>query len=445
MKQSPWVARFDGLDNRDVICRSLTYRPEPVSGLNTMPVEDAGAALADALKTIFLPNEQSIDIALRLLGAARAYSSKMFPDEKAYLGHLYETPRPPQDFSAICLSGQSGVGKSALLRAIERAFPPPAMVEPGEGHGAMPLVSMWTASVDYHETPLELLHPFAQGVGEEGIKLSRTQTITQARKNAFRQGVPLIALDELQFLTTSSAANVRVAKTIQQFAMLSPPFIFSANFSLVNKLLRRPPESRQRILSNPIVLLPDGPQSMEWQDYLKECCRVSGGVINISPERDGLELYSYTAGLKRLVILLFAEAYRTARKQGRHCLNKSDVVAAYASLNYASNREIVEVIRDQAISNRCIDPDYWCPLTFPTSVQASQQDHWRTDRKDAFAERAFQASLTLDEKKAFAELESARHADSKDKVKKPRKKKPKTAAELIAEGQRMVESLKKKK
>jgi len=69
---------------------------------------------------------------------------------------------------------------------------------------------------------------------------------------------------------------------------------------LLHKLQGRNSEDKQRLLSEPWIMLPDDPDSESWRGYIAECIRVAGGSIKGSVDDFSQEIYRSTFGIKRL-------------------------------------------------------------------------------------------------------------------------------------------------
>lgn len=68
-----WAERFTALANRDEIRRRVEMQPVPISGWDALSKVDAGRLMASALRNVFYPTEQCIDILFEWVSDARAH------------------------------------------------------------------------------------------------------------------------------------------------------------------------------------------------------------------------------------------------------------------------------------------------------------------------------------------------------------------------------------
>ncbi|AOE71233.1 hypothetical protein A7317_29030 [Pseudomonas fluorescens] len=196
----------------------------------------------------------------------------------------------------------------------------------------------------------------------------------------------------------------RVTDILLTMAGLGVPMIYVANYSLGHKLLTRNSEDKQRLLSEPRVMLPDHPDSKAWKDYVLECIRVSGRRVSADPSALIHELYRWTFGIKRLAVQLIKVAYLEARAARRHTITLEDVNKAYLSAAYSSSRDDVEeLIRLSVHKNKTrVRPDLRCP--FPVPMPSNVLSFAKDDRASRVSEKVFVSSLTAEERKSFEQL-----------------------------------------
>ncbi|SDP02029.1 hypothetical protein SAMN04490202_2592 [Pseudomonas reinekei] len=85
--------RFDGPDTLADIQRLVTVHPDPVTGLEELSPALAAERLSEALKTIFLPNQFSLDFIKDSVDRARSFSAESFSTDQQYQRRLYHPPR----------------------------------------------------------------------------------------------------------------------------------------------------------------------------------------------------------------------------------------------------------------------------------------------------------------------------------------------------------------
>jgi len=102
--------RFDGPDTLADIRRLVTVHPDPVTGLEELSPALAAERLSEALKTIFLPNQFSLDFIKDSVDRARSFSAESFSTDQQYQRRLYHPPE--EEAFPTCLTGLAGIGKS---------------------------------------------------------------------------------------------------------------------------------------------------------------------------------------------------------------------------------------------------------------------------------------------------------------------------------------------
>ncbi|WP_322618084.1 transposase [Pseudomonas sp. BIC9C] len=392
--------RFDGPDTLADIRRLVTVHPEPVTGLEELSPALAAERLLKVLKTIFLPNQFSLDFIKDCVDRARSFSVENFATDQQYQHRLYH---PPGDEAfPICLTGLAGVGKSQTINALTKVMPGPAHYTSAHYHEPHTVVSYWYASAEGKAGGRQLLADFLGG-DAVGVRANISKLLIECRRRVNRDGVSLTMLEEMQHHTTGQGV-AQVTDILLNMAKLGVPMIYVANYSLGHKLLTRNSEDKQRLLSEPIVMLPDAPGSKAWEEYVLECIRVSGGRLSADSVALARELYRCTFGIKRLTAHLIKAAYLEARAARRNTVSIEDVNKAYLSVSYSSNRRDVE---DLFLINlqKCrpgFRPDLRCP--FPVPVQSNVLNFTKEDRAARVSEKVFVAALTAEERKNFEEL-----------------------------------------
>lgn len=403
---NPWTARFSNLLDIEAIRERVRKKPPALQGVSAMPVAAANQALEFVLKALYVPSDQECIIIKGFLERALWHCEKKYPDTRTFLGKVYDQSiidnELEDESKLICLTGPAGVGKSQLIAALGRILGSDSSVDVGHGHSPFPLRGHWHIRVGGTSGIVQMLLPMISSKdNDEPKKLSLRKLKAQCRRRAYRDGIAILTADEFQFLT-GSEANTQVAKALLFLSYLGIPVIFIANYSLGHRLLKRPPEDQQRILSYPILLLPEPPSSPYWTEYLEECVRVSGGAIAINPVEDGLVIHRYTAGLKRLAVILFCIAYAISRERGATAITRSDIEAAYLSAQFTVNRKAVEEIVRQAITGvPGSRKDLFCPFDLPKSAQLAATEQWQVSREEEFAKESLVSSMTEKERKGL--------------------------------------------
>ncbi len=371
-------ARLVTLDNPEVIRQKVTKIPVVQSDMAAIPVHLISNHIGELLGALYVPTVQELDLLQKLAQTARAHCETTYQSDEKYFKGLYtHYDDLPVNFQApICLTGPAGVGKTSVLLAMRRLLPEPCEIDLGYGHSPVSIHSHWHAQVQERSTVTALLEPLIRAEMDNANKKSKL-AVSLSAKIAFKSGVSLFMLDELQFLTQSASANTAVTKFLYQLCYLGMPFVFAANYSLCRLLQRRPEQDRQRLLSSPIVLTPSAPDSPDWANYLQAVQRLLGSSLQIDLHEERHTLHHLTAGLKRLVVHLLKLAYDLAWRDGNHHVGLLHIRQAYDCTQYAVNRQQAEVMLSPH-SRR--SAEYECPFPLPKVpadelIQAKNRAH----------------------------------------------------------------------
>lgn len=373
MKKAPWVTRFMELTSDADLDRLIEVRAICVDIGRDTPDADA-EMLRAGLERVFLSGNQVRGILRQLLDLARGHARSHFPTEDAFLSGLYKpfpwgtTTRP-----AMCLSGLAGVGKSQVLAALMRIFPPLTTIDV-VGHANIPLAAAWPMTLRDGIGLNALLSPHlgierVEGALSEGKEIPKKAKsiglpvlLDLARRKTWREGVCLLWVDEFQFVSQGGDANARATALLLQLLGIGPRLVFVANYSLGHKLKKRNQEDRQRLVSQPLILQPESCSSDDWKALLAEYKEVAPNVFAFDVDSVETIIHQYTFGIKRLVVELLVCAYREARKRGKSTVGLEEIRYAYISSPYTSNREDVETLWRQHVGGREIRIDLWCPF-----------------------------------------------------------------------------------
>lgn len=397
---NPWAARYEPLLDKNTLRQRALVTVPALAGLRDMPTELACSLLGNALEMVFYPTTQCVNILHRFVGIAHAHCVTKYPDDKAFLAGVYAKESPLiESFPAILLTGLAGIGKTQLMRAFRRIQAEESQVKVDEGHSPFPLKGPWRVTVHARSNPMDILRSLAQA------DASSTALVDKCKKLVFRDGIPFLIADEFQFVTGSSNANTRVAQMLLLLTYVGIPCCYNANFSLVGRLLKRPEEDRQRLLSDWEILLPDPPSSDDWQQTLKIQKEVAPEILTFDPFKDAAAIHTYTAGRKRATAKLFVLALRNEHSRGT--IDLAAIKRAYHSPGYASYREESEILAIQAIQNKPDKhrKDLWCPLPLPHNAAVAFFKSANDKREELVADAEIRASLNGAERKALDEIQ----------------------------------------
>lgn len=395
--------RFDGFMDIESIRRRVVVRPEPVLDLEAFHPLVGAEFLAGRLKEMYLPNEFSLNFIHEMIGLANLHNLKVFSSEAGYAAGVFNPPEV--EVSPVCLTGLAGVGKSQTIAALRRALPPPVELTCALFEGSIELTSLWYASARGKAGGRQLLLDFVHGSGHDGRGGNSAKLLVESRRRANRDGVSMVVLDETQHINTGMGAS-KVTDILLTMTAIGPPMIFVSNYSLVHKLLRRNSEDKQRLLSEPRIMLPEDPKSQDWAEYVDECIRVSGGRVKAGKNEFAAELYRSTFGIKRLAVQLLKIAYIECRAAGRNRIEVEDLHTAYRSSAYTSNAMEVEELQLQTIHNgsRKAHLDLRCPFDLPVQFKSNVVSFTRADRDKRVQERVFDSSATAAERSVLKHI-----------------------------------------
>lgn len=400
---NPWAVRFEGLESADAIRSRTKVIVPPLSNLTDITVEVAVKRLESALESVFYPTSQCVAILQRLVGMAYAHCLAIYPDSRAYMSGVYSQSPPLRNFSfPICLTGLAGLGKTELIKAFIRMQAPDREIVVDRGHSPFPLLGPWLATVQARSDPTAVLAYLAGKSAKPG------ELIDECRRRAFKNGIPLLLADEFQFATGSSSANARVTQMLLSLAYVGIPFVFAANFSLLLRLQKRPEEDRQRLLSDPIVLLPDHWASDDWVMTLVTQRSVAPDFFVFDPKKDAQILHGFAAGRKRAMAKLLTIAFRAEFSRGGS-VDLEALRRAYHSPQFFEYREESEILASQAIRNAPNKKrkDLWCPIPLPPDSSLKFLESTTRAREQQVAEAELRAALTSDERSTVKEMEKA--------------------------------------
>lgn len=406
----PWLAPWLPLTNRATLAQRMTMAPTPLTSLDQLPAALATSALDDALGEIFHAGESVLDLAEVLVAAAIHHLQLRYLCAEDYARQVNARISCEEfDFIApIPVTGHAGVGKSAIFRALRRALgsPPPVTIA---GITVCP-EPMRLVPVGIAKSQLAVV----RRVG--GLGKTLEECLPSGQRILYRDGTALLSFGEMQFVNQSAQANTLVAGILLEAGNFGVPAVYDANFSLMWRLRRRPPEERDRLLCNPILLVPDIPGSKDAVALTKAMVAVAPDVFQIDVERNGSELENRCGGLKRMKRRLLVLAYRmkrgTSRQNAVH-VTMDDIRVAYKSGAFQDARLIVEELGQRQDRTRRYDDDLSCPFDEPLSTAQARAVAAREFRDEQIAELELAAAMTSEEKRMVSGHERSRVREPK--------------------------------
>lgn len=400
-QSNPWAKRFEPLLDRETIRQRSRVVVPPLLGLRDVSAETACSRLEKALKTVFYPTTQCVNVLQRVVDMAYAHCVNMYENENEFLAGIYAKNPPLPEFAPpLLFTGLAGTGKTEIGKAFLRILFDEGRVAVGQEHSPFPLKKPWHVTVHAKAGPLDVLKGLAN------CERGSSDLVERCRKIAFRDGVPLLMADEFQFATGSTSANARVTQMLLSLGYIGIPWIYNANFTLVQRLLKRPEEDRQRILSDWIILQPEIPSSVDWQETLSTQKSVAPDILVFDPVMDAPKIHAFTAGRKRAVKALLVQTLRTEHSRGG-VVDISAIERTYHSHHYAGFREESEILANQVITNRPDKKraDLWCPLPLPAGAMIEFAHAAKEKRNELVADAEVRSALNDQEKRALRDIE----------------------------------------
>lgn len=420
MKKNPWVDRFDGLTARDEIRRRATVEATPIpASVVSCSVTDGISAVRAALKGFHYVNGQELDLLERVVGRALAHCRSAYPGVDEFAGVLQQERIQLEVPMPICLSSLNGDGKSTFIDTLARVMPEDGSVELGHPfRTAFPLRAFRFSRVESKSSPSAVLYPFmpadsrprwvTDADGDQRLVIPKIRTdimVEIAQRLGYREGRGVNGLDELQFITQSADANTKLANTVMTVASLGAPLIFVLNYSGVKRLLGRRPEERDRLLTDPVVFMPDMPDTEDGKKLLEQFDLCLKEIRGFSLADEAGEIFNMTVNVKRKMRELFELTYQEMRRARATKMTMDHVKAAYKSKGYGEHRAQVKTIFEQALArkpNPGTDEDLWCPLPGDYNRLLPMVERGKTVRDKKVLVKLTREQLTTPERAGLA-------------------------------------------
>lgn len=431
----PWTSRFNISLDDAALRRALRVKISPVENLGALAPQEAAMRLRVALERTFVATTQIVQIVRYLTETARGYTEISYPNDVSVLNRIYQSDclESQVQHPAICMMGLAGTGKSQILSAFARLHHRRARVSI-PNHSELELQCCWTLRLRDRATLAELLLPNLRNPPEN----LRSKLVAQrAPSELAAQGVAILLADEFQFVTGSDA-NVLASKLILQLASLGPPLVYACNFSLVNRLWKRPQQERDRILSRPILVQPE-PLGRDWNLLLKECFCVSAEFSRLHPQQIGEALHGYSFGIKRALKELLILSYLEMRLSGESHVNLYHVEQAYGSAAFASMRSDVEELSAGDINPNRLQEGHRPPVALQVKAISRKivEDHPAKSQHEARKAQAALESMVSPEGRELLDKLKGR-AMGETKVAKRPARPPANVSNLIGGAQRFA-------
>jgi hypothetical protein len=402
----PWLSWFSNLNSPEAIREAAYQGAVSICDLQTLKPDEACRQLDAAWRDIFVAGDQHVAILDAMVGRAVAFSKLKYPTLRDFNIYRSSSAVPPSEVHTIwCLTGLAGVSKTSLAKAFERI----CQLKNG---GVLTCETqrqivrpVRRISINAQQSVQGVLEMLANPAALATLRSSTTRALTtHAREWLAASASSCLLVDEMQFFTQSATASTKTSHLVMTLASLDLPLIYTANYSLVNKLMQRPHEERNRLLANPIVLSPLSADDKCWTDSVAEYFKVAPECFRLDGPDEILELHRLTAGLFRALRELLVQSYREATNLGRTVVTIAEVRRAYRSRAFSANRKDVEDLTSLSVS-RALEgqrPDLVCP--FVERIAGIQPvDTSRANMADA---SSFDLSAAIIESSASATAQS---------------------------------------
>ncbi len=376
MSTVPWVDAWRDEPSDEQLDLAVEVRAKPAD-FSSLTLHELGDVFSAKAGEVFLCDDQNRLLIRRMLAAGRAHArlnflSKEDFDERVATDHPWIIlPKAP-----LGISGLSGIGKSSLLKAMDRLAAGRRSQVDTRMLGNLPLRPMWTATVRDAGSVADILEQLlADGVDRRHDSLAagdRGRSPAEASKRvakvlkklvrvrSYRNGVSLIALDELQFGSKGDACTW-ITSLVLQLMGFGPLVVYSTNYSLLHKLSAGNNEVKRRLLSNVIEMRPFSSVNPDWLRFLREIMSIVPNVWDFGAPDVAESMLRYTYGVRDNAVALLREALLTARAQVSDArVSRQHIESAYLSAEFSARRVDVEALMSHSQLQK--RKDLWSPL-----------------------------------------------------------------------------------
>jgi hypothetical protein len=393
-------ARFLPPEDDSVVMDRIRVTPPPIVDLARYETEEGCKLLELSHKKIYVPTTQIVHLIRRICGIARAHLNNAYSSESVYRERCYiKDLTSKEPWLPTALVGLGGTGKTQLIKAIQRLCAADEQKIALDGLPSYPFEPIWLMTMSTGLSLNALLTPLI-------VNDARGDNVLiAAAKNAYTNGVGLVVLDESQFITSTQEGHAKAAKTLMHATYIGPPFIFCANYTLINKLERRPQQERDRLLSNVIALLPEERGSEAYRDTFAGLLRIFGDAVasDLAVDADTYSeaMHNYVYGIDRKTAILLQLAWRYARENGEEILKFSHIERAYHSELFTSHREEVEILKAQSVQNMKLKDDLWCSFVPPLKSNVLHVDAFDVEKKKRANSALSRSTLSKEDREAY--------------------------------------------
>lgn len=402
--KSPWLNHIDAALNR---LASYSLNTVDEFEVDADPSTNSTQILQDLnqhLKAIYVRSPQRDRIVRECLEAARVVAKSRHSDIGQFMYKLADMEEIEERhfIAPIFLTGLAGLGKSALGDHIVDILGAPFSLAGIPGYRNMPIYSAIKVRIDSDDKITNLFKKISQYVRGATIDDMADWIAFYLYKN----GISLIVLDELQFISAGSNSHARLATILMKFCSLGVQVLVIGNFSVGHQLMKRPQQETDRLLDHPEVLVPESPESQEWTDCVTALLQGAGSLVQkeCGRERARCELFKMTFGNPRFLRRILIEAIAIALKSGRSSAGWAEIEEAYRSSRFTVPRRHASELTTALVEGRQPTPkDLRCPFEIVSSSMSSLRAGCAALGQEDAARSIELASLTRKERRHLAD------------------------------------------
>lgn len=402
-------------ESDEAIARIIEVKPRAIQNLGLYEVGEACGLIETAMKESYTATTQTIRIIREVVGRSRAYVAKTYSSDEDFRAKCNKDDLVPKEPGfATALAGLGGTGKTQLFRALERLLTREESELDVAGLPRYPLEPIWIMTMIGGKNLSSLLEPFV------GSAATGAAILKPAAKRAYTNGVGLAVLDESQFITSTLAGHAKAAEVVMKSTYIGPPLFYGANFTMINKLEKRPQQERDRLLSNVLVLNPERHGSDDYGRILASQLEVLSEYVAsdkaITVKAHAEHIHNYVFGINRKGAILLNFAWRFAREEAAKCLTIAHVEKTYKSERFACHREEVELLKSQVSGNKSLRDDLWCSFAPPVSSNVVVASSLIEEKEGRIAEALARSTMTKAERESYDAVTKTRPFSGKQKA-----------------------------
>lgn len=410
---TPWIEALALPEKDQKLEVLLRVAPRPVRDVHHFGIRDAVKHLKAEIERSYRPSAQDMKVIREIVDIARGYAGVAYASEDQFVAGAMGRLPSVKSNPAVMLTGYSGGGKSRLLEAIGRVFSVQRIVQPSPSLQPFPIRPFALVTFERDVTAVRMMNQLSYAIGGDAEYTAKGGAdLRHARLRTYQVGCCSALLDETQFMSRSEGSSALPAKLLGQATGLGPPVIYACNFILGHKLKRRPPEDQRRLLSAPIILVPDESNDPAFIGFLSDIKVVMDGVLLIDPAVDADEIHAMSFGLRGPILDLILTAYRIAREAKKPsatlAVTMENLRSAYLHVDYEHHRNAVTIYQNDALGFDNTPLAYKCPFELPASVQVKVRAHADRIRQRKVDDAVFEESRTHAEREAEKAAEKAR-------------------------------------